>query len=88
MLLNQVQHRLQREIIKQVQINYLLYLHVTGLSMGGSGAWSLAADYSNKFAAIAPICSGGNPEKHMQLTHTPIWAFHGEDDDVTPVKQV
>lgn len=62
-------------------------VYVTGLSMGGSGAWNLAADYPNKFAAIAPICSGGNPEKSMQLKHTPIWAFHGENDDVTPVKQ-
>ncbi|WP_289355419.1 prolyl oligopeptidase family serine peptidase [Paenibacillus sp. S-12] len=62
-------------------------VYVTGLSMGGSGAWNLAADYPNKFAAIAPICSGGNLEKSKQLKHTPIWAFHGENDDVTPVKQ-
>lgn len=33
-------------------------LYLTGLSMGGFGAWSLAARYPGKFAAIAPVCGG------------------------------
>src|SRR5207247_5709557 len=34
-------------------------IYLTGLSMGGFGAWSLAARYPERFAAVAPICGGG-----------------------------
>ena len=62
-------------------------IYVTGLSMGGVGTWDLAANYPNKFAAIAPICGGGNPKQAVQLTHTPIWAFHGAKDAVIPAEK-
>lgn len=29
---------------------------LTGISMGGAGAWRLAIDYSERFRVIAPIC--------------------------------
>ncbi|WP_460574905.1 carboxylesterase family protein [Hymenobacter coalescens] len=32
--------------------------YLTGLSMGGYGAWKLAATYPGKFAAVVPICGG------------------------------
>src|ERR1700756_5414953 len=35
-------------------------VYVTGLSMGGFGTWALAAAYPDKFAAIMPICGGGD----------------------------
>ncbi|MGA9365777.1 MAG: alpha/beta hydrolase-fold protein [Bacteroidota bacterium] len=31
-------------------------VYLTGLSMGGNGAWYLAYRYPSKFAALAPIC--------------------------------
>ncbi|TQR44381.1 prolyl oligopeptidase family serine peptidase [Paenibacillus popilliae] len=62
-------------------------IYVTGLSMGGVGTWNLAANYPNKFAAIAPICGGGNPKQAVQLTHTPIWAFHGAKDAIIPAEK-
>jgi len=31
-------------------------VYLTGLSMGGNGTWSLAYQYPDRFAAIAPIC--------------------------------
>ena len=34
-------------------------VYVTGLSMGGFGTWSLAAHTPKRFAAIVPICGGG-----------------------------
>ena len=34
-------------------------IYVTGLSMGGFGTWSLAAYSPKRFAAIVPICGGG-----------------------------
>lgn len=68
-------------------------VYVTGLSMGGYGTWSLGLKYPEKFAAIAPICGGGNiidmvlagPEHETALRALPIWAFHGAKDSVVPL---
>lgn len=60
-------------------------VYVTGLSMGGSGTWRLAAHSAERFAAIAPICGGGDAGRADQLAGLPIWAFHGAKDDVVPV---
>ena len=62
--------------------------YVTGLSMGGYGTWRLAAAYPERFAAAAPICGGGDPEKMAEpLSRVPIWAFHGAKDTVVPIAQ-
>jgi predicted peptidase len=60
-------------------------VYVTGLSMGGFGTWSLAQAHPERFAAIAPICGGGNPELAGNLRHVPVWAFHGAKDNVVPL---
>ena len=57
-------------------------IYLTGLSMGGYGTWNLAAAYPERFAAIAPICGGGDPEKVCALKTVPVWAFHGAKDKV------
>jgi predicted peptidase len=57
-------------------------IYLTGLSMGGFGTWSLAAAYPDKWAAIAPICGGGDPKKAEKFKDIPCWAFHGEKDGV------
>ncbi len=57
-------------------------IYLTGLSMGGYGAWMLAAKHPYRFAAVMPICGGGDPDDADKLARTPIWAFHGEDDPV------
>jgi predicted peptidase len=59
-------------------------IYVTGLSMGGFGTWSLAAAYPDKFAALVPICGGGNPTDAKKLKDIPIWVFHGAKDNVVP----
>lgn len=59
-------------------------IYVTGLSMGGFGTWSLAAAYPDKFAAIIPICGGGNPRDAQKIKHLPIWVFHGAKDQTVP----
>jgi len=61
-------------------------IYLTGLSMGGFGTWSLAAAHPGKFAAIVPICGGGNPDKAKNLVGLPIWAFHGAKDQSVPVE--
>jgi predicted esterase len=59
-------------------------IYVTGLSMGGFGAWALALAEPDRFAAIAPICGGGDPLDAARLKNLPIWAFHGGKDDTVP----
>jgi predicted peptidase len=61
-------------------------IYLTGLSMGGFGTWQTAAAYPDRFAAIVPICGGGNPADGPRLKTVPIWAFHGAKDDAVPLK--
>ena len=60
-------------------------VYLTGLSMGGNGAWQLALEYPQRFAALAPICGWSEPEQAVRLKDLPIWAFHGALDSVVPV---
>ncbi len=62
-------------------------IYVTGLSMGGFGTWSLAAYQPNRFAAIVPICGGGEPFLTMLFPHVPAWVFHGAKDPVVPLER-
>jgi len=68
---------------------------LTGLSMGGYGSWSLGLAHPERFAAIAPICGGGEilsillapAAKREHLQTLPIWAFHGANDPVVPPEE-
>jgi len=60
-------------------------IYVTGLSMGGSGTWSLAIAQPNHFAAIAPICGRGDPTQVDVLRRLPVWVFHGALDPEVPL---
>jgi len=75
-------------------------IYLTGLSMGGFGAWSLGLAHPERFAAIVPICGGGDilpvelaklgyttPEKKAALKTLPVWAFHGAKDTVIPMSE-
>jgi len=62
-------------------------IYVTGLSMGGFGTWALAEKYPDKFAAIAPVCGGGNPLTICKIGKLPVWVFHGAKDPVVPIKE-
>jgi predicted peptidase len=62
-------------------------VYLTGLSMGGYGTWALAAAHPEKFAAIAPICGGGNPSDASKLAKLPIWVFHGGKDTTVPLRR-
>jgi predicted peptidase len=65
-------------------------IYLTGLSMGGRGAWLLAVENPRRFAALAPVC-GRIPdvpnflERVCILRNMPIWVFHGALDPVVPV---
>jgi predicted peptidase len=60
-------------------------VYLTGLSMGGFGAWALAISEPHRFAALAVVCGGGDPLVVCDVKHLPVWAFHGERDEVVPV---
>jgi predicted peptidase len=66
-------------------------VYLTGLSMGGRGTWDMATLYPHRFAAVAPICGWGDglfgyPDRVKRITHLPVWTFHGDADEVVPVK--
>jgi dienelactone hydrolase len=61
-------------------------VYVTGLSMGGFGAWAIAMKYPQEFAAIAPICGGGDTTNAWKMRHIPIWNFHGTLDKNVPIE--
>jgi predicted peptidase len=67
-------------------------VYLTGISMGGRGAWLLALLQPERFAAAVPIC-GRRPgalragEISPQLAALPLWVFHGARDAVVPVTE-
>jgi hypothetical protein len=60
-------------------------IYATGLSMGGFGTWALAIKYPDEFAAIAPVCGGGDTTNAWKIRNIPVWCFHGALDDVVPL---
>lgn len=60
-------------------------LYGTGISMGAFGLWALAAREPGLFAALAPVCGGGDARWARRLAGVPTWAFHGARDEVVPV---
>lgn len=61
-------------------------IYLTGLSMGGFGAWNLAARYPDTFAAVVPVCGGGKLSDATNLSGLPIWAVHGDADQTVSVR--
>jgi len=70
-------------------------IYLTGLSMGGYGTWSLGLAHPQRFAAIVPICGGGemitvllsSRERTQAFKTLGIWAFHGGKDPVVPLEE-
>ena len=54
----------------------------TGISMGGFGTWDLGALAPDLFSCLAPICGGGQRRLAFRLKDIPIWAFHGDIDNI------
>jgi predicted peptidase len=67
-------------------------VYLTGLSMGGFGTWNLGLTHPERFAAMAPICGGGEyitpflaaGDHKAAMLSLPIWAFHGGKDPTVP----
>jgi predicted peptidase len=83
-------------LLDEVQEKYRVdtnRVYLTGLSMGGFGTWNLALTYPERFAAVVPICGGGNPipiygfdaKRKETLKSLPFWVFHGDKDPAVPL---
>ena len=70
-------------------------VYLTGLSMGGFGTWSLGCRFPDRFAALAPICGGGeridiliaSRRNKAALQSLGVWAFHGGKDATVPPEE-
>jgi hexosaminidase len=60
-------------------------IYLTGLSMGGYGSFDLACRHPEWFAAVAPICGGGDERQAERLAGLPCWIWHGDADPAVPV---
>lgn len=70
-------------------------VYLTGLSMGGYATWNLAVTAPERFAAVVPICGGGDvlpillgsPRQLRWLRTLGVWAFHGAEDPVVKLEE-
>jgi acetyl esterase/lipase len=76
--------------------------YLSGISLGGYGAWELARLYPRRWAAIAIVAGGVfwsyAPERWQEastlpreyasaLGRTPVWLFHGTEDNVVAPRE-
>ena len=61
-------------------------VYITGYSMGGEGAFDFLTRRPHLFAAAIPISSVSDTAKARLIYQTPVWAFHGDQDNVNDVR--
>lgn len=66
-------------------------VYLTGISLGGYGAFIAGIEHADKLAAIVPLCGGVNDSDMTRLCNSlknmPIWTFHGTADNVIPISE-
>lgn len=65
-------------------------IYLTGLSLGGGGAWMEVTSFTQIFAAVAPMCGSRNSPSKASLISSenlPVWAFHGDKDGTVPMSR-
>lgn len=64
-------------------------IYLTGLSMGGMGAWEVAAQRPELFAALSPVAAHHKKENEVgiaqRLSRTPVFAVHDGTDETCPI---
>jgi len=92
----ETQLNLVDQLLDETMLTYAVdvdRIYLTGLSMGGYGAWHYALSQPEQFSAIVPIAGGHVPESDeipdniCDLKNTSIWVFHGDQDDVVLPRQ-
>ncbi|MDQ7778946.1 MAG: HEAT repeat domain-containing protein [Planctomycetota bacterium] len=75
--------------LKEIELSFnvdLNRVYLVGHSMGGWGTWHFGPKWCDRFAAISPNSGGGsNGIAQLVKTQTPIYFYHGADDNVCPV---
>ena len=66
-------------------------VYLTGGSGGGNGVWVISLRYPDRFAALVPFMGYYGypftvPENICDIKHIPVWAFHGDADEVIPLE--
>jgi predicted peptidase len=61
-------------------------IYLVGYSRGGFGAWSMAEQFPETFAAVVPI-AGGGIRHYLNRTNenAAFWVFHGAEDETIPL---
>lgn len=62
------------------------HIYITGLSLGGEGTFDFLSRDPELFAAAIPICGIADTAKAKNYSKVPLWAFHGDEDNVNEVK--
>lgn len=66
-------------------------IYLTGSSLGGGGTWEIGLRYPDYFAALVPVMGFYGypfevPNNICDLKDVPVWAFHGENDQIVPLE--
>lgn len=72
-------------LLKQLPIDKKR-VYIIGYSMGGEGTFDFLTRRPNLFAAAIPICSVADTARANLIYKTPLWAFHGDQDEINDVK--
>jgi predicted peptidase len=81
--------RLTLELIDELLLKYNIDKHrvyVTGISLGGEGTFDIVSRRPDLFAAAVPICGIADVERASSVKAVAFWVFHGEMDEINPVK--
>eukprot|EP01119_Soliformovum_irregulare_P002751 TRINITY_DN13008_c0_g1_i1.p1 TRINITY_DN13008_c0_g1~~TRINITY_DN13008_c0_g1_i1.p1 ORF type:complete len:239 (-),score=41.74 TRINITY_DN13008_c0_g1_i1:34-750(-) len=76
-------------MIEEVRSTYPIdsnRIYGTGISMGGFGIFKMIAAYPDLFAAVVPICGGGDTMTASKIKRIPMWIFHSRGDPIVPFK--
>ena len=60
-------------------------LYITGVSMGGYGAWDMLLRHPDLFSGAIILCGAGDPSRAPAITAVSIRLFHGAEDTEVPV---
>ncbi len=60
-------------------------VYAMGISMGGFAVWDAMVRHNDVFAAGVACCGAGDPSKAELLKDTPMFVYHGVQDDTVPV---
>jgi predicted peptidase len=65
-------------------------IYLTGGSGGSNGVWVISLQYPDRFAALVPFMGYYGwpftvPEDICDIKDIPVWAFHGDADEVIPL---